>query len=99
MKIVAHCAVWFLAFCAVLVSPVILIFCVPLAIGVTADVWEMGAGPLLAVLVASTLACLLASKPPMRAFAKTLLRSAAPVGGAKRLAAAAAARQAAKSIS
>ena len=99
MKIVAHCAVWFLAFCAVLISPVILIFCVPLAIGVTADVFEMGAGPLVAVLIASALACFLASKPPARAFAKTLLRPVAPLSSAKRLAAAAAARQAAKSIS
>jgi hypothetical protein len=98
MKVVAHCAVWILAFCAVLISPVILIFGVPLAIGIGADVIDAGAGPLGAVLIASTLACL-TIKGPMRASAKALFRSAAPHRHAKQLVAAAAARQAAKSIS
>src|ERR1700693_1818262 len=99
MKIVAHCAVWVLALCAVLISPVILIFGVPLAIGVGTDLVETGAGPILAVLIASTVASVFLCKPPMRAFAKGLFRSAVPGGDAKRLIAGTAARQAAKSIS
>ena len=98
MKIVAHCAVWALAFCAVLVSPVILIFGVPLVIGIGTDLVDAGAGPIAAVLIAGTLACL-TLKAPMRASAKALLLSAAPLGRPKRLAGEPAPPHAAKSIS
>jgi hypothetical protein len=98
MKVVAHCAVWVLAFFAVLISPIILIFGVPLAIGVGADVIDSGAGPLGAVLIAITVACL-TMKRPMLASAKALFRSAVPHRDAKQLVPGAAARQAAKSIS
>jgi len=97
MKIVAHCAVWVLAFCAVLVSPVILIFGVPLASGMGTDLVQAGAAPLAAVFIAGSVGLFGLRKAPIRASAKALLRSAVPVGG-KPLAAPAA-RQAAKSIS
>jgi uncharacterized membrane protein YvlD (DUF360 family) len=98
MKIVAHCAVWVLAFCAVLVSPVILIFGVPLAIGIGTDLVEAGAAPLAAVFVAAGVALFGLRKAPVRASLKALLRSAMPASH-KPLAAPAAARHAAKSIS
>lgn len=91
--------VWLLAFCAVLVSPVILIFGVPLVVGVGTDLVEAGAGPILAVLIASAVATLFVRRQPVRAFAKTMFRSATPGRDAKRLISGTAARQAAKSIS
>lgn len=97
MKIVAHCAVWVLAFCAVLASPVVLIFGVPLAIGIGADIVDSGAGPPMAVLIATAAACIGLRRPSARALAKKLLHLAAPIGTAKRVAAGA--PQAAKSIS
>ena len=97
MKIVAHCAVWVLAFCAVLVSPVILIFGVPLAIGIGTDLVEAGAAPLAVVFVAAGVALFGLRKAPVRASLKALLRSV-PVSH-KPLPAPAAARHAAKSIS
>lgn len=98
MKIVAHCAVWVLAFCAVLVSPVILIFGVPLMIGVGADVVQAGAAPLAAVFTAGSVAFFSLSKAPVRASFKAMLGSAVPLGR-KPLASPAVARHAAKSIS
>jgi len=98
MKIVAHCAVWVLAFCAVLVSPVILIFGVPLAIGVGTDIVQAGAAPLAAVFVAASVGLFGLCKAPIRASVKALVRSAVPVSD-KPLAAPAAVRHAAKSIS
>jgi hypothetical protein len=98
MKFVAHCAVWVLAFCAVLVSPVILIFAVPLAIGIGSDIVTTGAGPIAAIVLAGTLACLTLGKSSVRAYAKTLFPSSTPLGTAKRLADGAAGRHAAKSI-
>ena len=99
MKIVAHCAVWILAFCAVLVSPVVLIFAVPLAIGLGTDFVQAGAAPLAAVFIASTVALFGLRKAPVRASAKALLHSAAPLGAGKRLVTAPASHHAAKSIS
>jgi putative effector of murein hydrolase LrgA (UPF0299 family) len=99
MKIFGHCVVWFLAFCAVLVSPVILIFGVPLAVGIGTELVEAGAGPILAVLMTSTVVTLLVRRQPVRTFAKTMLRSATSGRDTKRLIAGTAARQAAKSIS
>ena len=99
MKLVAHCAVWVAAFCAVLVSPVALIFAVPFAIGFGADIASAGYAPLAAVLVAAGMGCVLLRNPPLRASAKALCRSAAPLGAARRLAHAVASRYAAKSIS
>jgi len=99
MKIFAHCAVWALAFCAVPVSPVILIFGVPLAIGLGTDIVQSGAGPLAAVFIAASITCVGLCNASVRASVKSLLRSAAPLGPAKSLAAAAASGHAAKSIS
>jgi hypothetical protein len=99
MKFAAHCAVWLLAFCAVLVSPVVLILAVPFAIGIGSDVIAAGYAPLAAVVVAASLACVMLRNPPLRASARALCRSAVPLGAAKRLAHAVAARHAAKSIS
>jgi hypothetical protein len=97
MKIVAHCAVWTLAFCGVLVSPVILIFAVPLAIGVGIDIAEWSATPLAAVFVVGSAALLTLCKAPVRGSIKTLVRPAAPTR--KPISASAAPRHAAKSIS
>src|SRR5947209_19539601 len=99
MKFVAHCAAWVAAFCAVLVSPVALIFAVPFAIGLGSDVVAAGYAPVAAVLAAASLACLMLRNPPLRASARALCRSAAPFGAARRLAHAVASRHAAKSIS
>lgn len=98
MKIVAHCAVWILAFCAVLVSPVLLIFGVPLAIGVGTDLVQTGAAPFLAVFLAATVAVVGLCKAIVRASLKSLVRSAVPFGR-RPLASAAVAPHAAKSIS
>ena len=98
MKIVAHCAVWILAFCAVLVSPAILIFGVPLMIGVGADIVQGGAAPLLGALLSASLAVFGLCSAPVRASVKALLRSAVPLGR-KQLASPAVARHAVKSIS
>ena len=51
-KIGFRCAVWMLAFCAVLLSPVILIYGVPVAIGEVTDVTQAGLGPIATVLIA-----------------------------------------------
>jgi hypothetical protein len=99
MKVAAHCMVWVLAFCAVLVSPVVLIFAVPFAIGVGSDIVAAGYAPIATVAVAGSAACLMLRRPPLRASAKALCRSAAPFGAARRLAHAVASRHAAKSIS
>ena len=53
MKIGFRCAMWMLAFCAVLISPVILIYGMPVLVGVVADVLQAGLGPIAAVLIAS----------------------------------------------
>src|SRR4051794_9983687 len=98
MKIVAHCAGWGFAFCAVLVSPVILIFGVPWLMGVGPAIVQSGAAPLAAVFIAGSVALFGLGKAPVRASVKALLRSAVPVGTAKRLPVAAAVRPAAKSI-
>jgi hypothetical protein len=98
MKLVAHVAVWILAFCAVLVSPVILIYGVPLAIGIGTEIVQAGAGPIAAVLIVGT-ASLMLCKAPVRASAKAIVRSAAPLGAAKRLAHGVVSRHPAKSIS
>ena len=97
MKIVAHCAVWSLAFCGVLVSPVILIFAVPFAIGVGIDIVESSAALLTAVFVVSSAALLTFCKAPVRASIKALVRPAAPVG--QKPLASSVPRHAAKSIS
>jgi hypothetical protein len=46
MKIGFRCAMWMLTFCAVLISPVILIYGMPVLVGVVADVLQAGLGPL-----------------------------------------------------
>ena len=96
MKIVAHCAVWLLAFCAVLISPVILIFAVPLAIGIGADIVHYGAGPVAAVAMAATLASLMLWKPPVRALVRNLIRPVPPLDGSRPAAARAPVPQTAK---
>lgn len=53
MKIGFRCAMWMLTFCAVLISPVILIYGMPVLVGVVADVLQAGLGPIAAVLIAS----------------------------------------------
>ena len=63
-KIALHGAVWVLAFCAVLISPVILIYSVPVVVGAVTDVVQAGAGP--AVFIASA-ACLMLRKALLRA--------------------------------
>jgi hypothetical protein len=68
-KIALHGAVWVLAFCAVLISPVIVIYSVPVLVGAVADVVQAGGGPIAAVLIASAAACLM--------FRKALIRAAA----------------------
>lgn len=98
MKLVAHCAVWVAAFCAVLVSPVALIFAVPFAIGVGADIASAGYAPVAAVFVAAGATGVTLCNPPLRASVKGLCRAAAPAGAARRLAHAVASRYAAKSI-
>ena len=55
-KIGFRCAVWMLTFCAVLISPVILIYGVPVAIGVVTDVTQSGLGPIATVLMADAAA-------------------------------------------
>jgi hypothetical protein len=80
MKVAAHCGVWLLAFCAMLVSPVILIFGVPLAIGVGTDIVQAGAAPFTGVLVAAGVTLLSLCKSPVRASARALLRSVLAVG-------------------
>ncbi|HEX6442812.1 MAG TPA: hypothetical protein VF007_11540 [Stellaceae bacterium] len=99
MKLIAHCAAWIGAFCFVLVSPVALIFAVPFAIGFVSDAIAAGFAPLAAVPVAAGMGCVLLRNPPLRASAKALCRSAAPLAAARRLAHAVASRYAAKSIS
>jgi uncharacterized membrane protein YvlD (DUF360 family) len=83
MKVISHC-VWVFSLCAVLISPVIVIFGVPLVIGVGTDVVQAGGGPMAAVVIASTLAILGLYKVPVRGTAKALLnwtrRSAANSG-------------------
>jgi hypothetical protein len=73
-KIALHSAVWVLAFCAVLISPVILIYSVPVVVGAVADVVQAGGGPIAAVLIASGAAYLM--------FRKALLRAAVPASDA-----------------
>jgi hypothetical protein len=41
------------AFCVVLISPVILIYSVPVLVGVVADIVQAGLGPIAAVLIDS----------------------------------------------
>ena len=73
-KIALHGAVWVLAFCAVLISPAILIYSVPVVVGAVADIVQAGGGPIAAVLFASAAACL--------KFRKALLRAAVPASAA-----------------
>ena len=98
MKIVAHCTVWVLAFLAVLVSPAILIFGVPLMIGVGTDLVQAGAAPFIAVFLAATVAVVGLCRAMVHASLKSLVRSAVPLGREQR-ASPAVARHAAKSIS
>ena len=51
-KIGFRCAVWMLAFCAVLISPVILIYGAPVAVGAVTDIMQAGLGPIATVLIA-----------------------------------------------
>jgi hypothetical protein len=48
-KVGRHCAVWGLAFCAVAISPVIIIYGVPFGIGVASDLVQVGYGPVVAL--------------------------------------------------
>jgi hypothetical protein len=58
-KIALRCAAWGLAFCAVLlISPVILIYSVPIAIGIVSDVVRAGYGPIAVLLFISTVGLL-----------------------------------------
>ena len=50
-KISFRCAQWMFAFCAVLISPVILIYGVPVAIGAVTDVTQAGLGPIATALI------------------------------------------------
>ena len=99
MKVAAHCAVWVLAFFAILVSPVVLIFAVPFAIGIGGDIVAAGYAPAAAVFIAVSATALMLSSAPLRASIKALGRSATPFGTAKRLAHSLASRYPAKSIS
>ena len=51
-KIGFRCAVWMFALCAVLISPVILIYGVPVVIGAVTDIVQAGLGPVATVLIA-----------------------------------------------
>ena len=55
-KISFRCAQSMLAFCAVMISPVILIYGVPVAIGAVTDVTQAGLGPIATVLMADAAA-------------------------------------------
>ena len=52
-RIGLRCAVWAFAFCAVLISPVILIYGVPVLVGIVTDFVQAGLGPVAAVLIDS----------------------------------------------
>src|SRR3954447_24258068 len=79
-KIIVHGSIWMLALCAALISPVILIFIVPLAIGVGADlVWACGA-PIAVVLIANAAACVVVCKASGRTWVTALLRADVPSG-------------------
>jgi hypothetical protein len=85
MKVLGHCAAWVLAFCAVLLSPLALIYGVPLAIGAGADIVALGGGPIAAILLASATVCLLLRRTPAPAVARAALRSARSRGFVGRL--------------
>jgi hypothetical protein len=62
-KIALHCAVWVLAFCAVLlISPAILIYCVPFGIEIVSDIAQLDYGPTAVLLFISTVGLLLAHR-------------------------------------
>jgi hypothetical protein len=50
-KIARHCAGWGLSFCAVLISPVILIYSAPLAVGAASDIVHAGGGTIAAAII------------------------------------------------
>ena len=74
MKIIRCFAVWTLALSAALVSPVVVIFGLPLAIGIGTDIIEAGGGPIAAVAIASALAVFGLRKSQGRGMTKPLLR-------------------------
>jgi hypothetical protein len=74
MKIIRLSAVWILALCAALVSPVVVIFGMPLAIGIGTDIIEAGGGPIAAVAIASALAVFGLRKSLGRGITRPLLR-------------------------
>jgi hypothetical protein len=55
-KIALHCAGWGVALCAVLISPVILVYSVPVAVGVVSDIVHAGGGPVVAGSIVSAVA-------------------------------------------
>jgi len=79
-KVVLHGSMWVVALCAALISPVILIFVVPLAIGIGADLAPACGAPVALVLIASAAACLVVCKASGRGWVKALLRAAVPSG-------------------
>jgi hypothetical protein len=49
--IARHCAAWLGAFCAVLVSPMILFYSAPLVVGVASDIVHAGGGLIAAAIL------------------------------------------------
>jgi hypothetical protein len=50
-KSARHCSGWGLAFCAVLISPVILLYSGPLVVGVASDIVHAGGGTIAAAVI------------------------------------------------
>jgi hypothetical protein len=64
-KIALGSAACGLAFCAVLISPVILVYGVPFAIGIVSDIVQLSGGPIIPVdLIASPVAYLMLRREP-----------------------------------
>jgi hypothetical protein len=55
-KIALHYPGWGVALCAVLISPVILVYSVPVALGVVSDIVHAGGGPVVAGSIVSAVA-------------------------------------------
>jgi hypothetical protein len=66
--------VWFLALCAGLVSPLVVTFGVPLAIGIATDIIEAGGSPIAVLAIASALAVFGLRKSLGQGMTKLLLR-------------------------
>jgi hypothetical protein len=68
-KIGLHLAVWVGAFCAVLISPVILLYTVPVAVVAVSDIVHAGGAAIAAGLIASAATCLMLRQARSRAAA------------------------------